>query len=100
VFALPTAYPVEAQPLTVIEALAAGTPVVVTRQGGLPEMITDGVEGQFVPPRAPEAVAEAVEALTAPGRWAPASTAARARFERAFSPEAVGARWQGALARL
>lgn len=100
VFALPTAYPVEAQPLTVIEALAAGTPVVVTRQGGLPEMITDGVEGRFVPPRTPEAVAEAVEALTAPDRWAPASTAARARFERAFSPEAVGAQWQGALARL
>ncbi|PAP76540.1 glycosyltransferase family 4 protein [Rubrivirga marina] len=100
VFALPTAYPIEAQPLTVIEALAAGTPVVVTRQGGLPEMITDGVEGRFVPAHSPDAVAEAVEALAAADRWATASVAARARFEAAFSPEAVGARWQDVLARL
>ena len=98
VFALPTTYPVEAQPLTVIEALAAGTPVVVTRWAGLPEMVAEPA-GRFVAAHAPAEVADAVEALCGDG-WAEASRAARARFERQFSPEAVGRRWQDVLGRL
>src|SRR5690606_6967933 len=35
----------EGFPLAVMEALAAGVPVVATRVGGVPEAITDGVEG-------------------------------------------------------
>ncbi len=100
IFALPTTYPIEAQPLTVIEALAAGTPVVVTRQGGLPEMIDDGCEGRFVPAHTPAAIADAVGTLLDPHRWGDASVAARTRFDCAFSPEAVGRRWQEALARI
>ena len=92
VFALPTTYPSEAQPLTVIEALAAGTPVVATRHASLPEMIT-GPEGRFVEARAPTQIADAVVALCTPGMWAAASRAARARFEAAFSARVVGARW-------
>ena len=95
---LPTTYPVEAQPLTVIEALAAGTPVVVTRHAGLPEMVADGHEGRFVAAGAPAEIADA--ALDLSGRWPQASAAARRRFEAAFSPAVVGARWQGVLGRL
>ena len=98
-FVLPTAYPVEAQPLTVIEALAAGTPVVVTRHASLPEMVT-GPEGRFVAAGAPGEVADAVAGLADPGAWAAASRAARERFERAFSPEAVGRQWREVLSRL
>lgn len=97
VFVLPTTYPVEAQPLTVIEALAAGTPVVTTRHAGLPEMVTPGVEGAFVAPGAPDAIADAVTRLSQPDRWSAASRSARARFERQFSPASVGARWQQVL---
>ena len=100
VFLLPTAYPVEAQPLTVIEALAAGTPVVVTRWAGLPEMVDDGREGAFVSAGAPAEIADAAERLGRSEAWAAASEAARARFEREFSPDAVGARWQALLAEL
>jgi glycosyltransferase involved in cell wall biosynthesis len=95
VFVLPTQYPFEAQPLTVIEALAAGTPVVVTRHAGLPEMVTGGAEAEFVRAGRPTEIADAVEALT--GRWARASAQARARFEAAYSSSAVRGQWHAAL---
>ena len=97
VFVLPTTYPVEAQPLTVLEALAAGTPVVVTRHAGLPEMVNDGREGAFVDAASPDPIADAVARLAAPDAWRAASVAARARFDRQFSPAVVGARWRGLL---
>ncbi|MBI5015082.1 MAG: glycosyltransferase family 4 protein [Deltaproteobacteria bacterium] len=44
----------------VLDALAAGKPVVGTRAGGIPEMIEDGRHGLLVPPRDPPALAAAV----------------------------------------
>jgi glycosyltransferase involved in cell wall biosynthesis len=97
IFLLPTYYPTEAQPLTVIEALNAGTPVIVTDHASLPETIREGQEGHLVPPRAPEAIADAVEKLCDPDHWARSSVRARERFEEVFSPEAVRRRWKTLL---
>jgi glycosyltransferase involved in cell wall biosynthesis len=97
-FVLPTAYPFEAQPLTVIEALATATPVIVTRHAGLPEMVAGGREAEFVPYRAPERIADAAEALVA--RWPSASQQARARFDATFAPAAVRTAWNALLASL
>lgn len=92
VFLLPTYYPTEAQPVSVLEALNSGTPVVATRHAGLPDMI--GTEaGVFVPPRDPDAIARAVVQLTTPTQWGSYSVAARRRFEQHFSPEAVRRLW-------
>jgi glycosyltransferase involved in cell wall biosynthesis len=55
----------EAFGLTVREALAAGRPTVVTRMGGLQDALVDGTHGRIVPPGDVEALADALESLTA-----------------------------------
>ena len=47
----------------VIEAMAMGTPVVATTQGGPAEILDDGRTGRLVPPRRPELWARAIEEL-------------------------------------
>ncbi len=94
VFLLPSYYPTEAQPLALIEALNAGTPVVATRHAGIPDMVRDDQEARLVPPRAPEAIVQAVERLADEAAGRGFSERARRRFEARFSPDAVRRLWE------
>ncbi len=49
--------------LVVLEALAAGLPIITTHVGALPEVVTDGETGLVVPPNDPRALACALERL-------------------------------------
>ncbi len=61
VFALSSLW--EGLPLVILQALAAGVPVVSTRVDGVEEAITAGVNGVLVPPGQPQALGEAIIAL-------------------------------------
>jgi glycosyltransferase involved in cell wall biosynthesis len=52
----------EGTPVALIEALAAGRPVVATRVGGTPDLLAEGRHGRLVPPGDPEALAAAIVA--------------------------------------
>lgn len=53
----------EGLPVSVVEALACGVPVVTTPLTGLPEVVQDGVNGLLVPPGDATALADALERL-------------------------------------
>jgi len=59
VFCLPSRN--EGCPNVILEALAAGKPVVATRVGGIPELLTEGVNGYLVPTEDPAALARALD---------------------------------------
>ncbi len=74
----------EGFPNSLVEAMAAGRPIVATNVGGVPDAVREGENGLLVPPKDPEAFAAALETLLAnPQRRASmgAAGAARARTE-------------------
>ena len=50
-------------PMVVLEAMAAGVPIVASNVGGVPELIEDGVNGLLCDPRDPESMRSAVHRL-------------------------------------
>ena len=79
----------EGVPQSLLQAFAAGTPVVATRIGGIPQVVEDGRTGLLVPPEDPRALAAALAAVLRDGAAA-RERAARARrlVEERFSHRA------------
>jgi glycosyltransferase involved in cell wall biosynthesis len=84
-----SAYP-EGLPRTLIEAAAAGRPIVTTDVTGCRELVRDGIEGLLVPPGDEEAAARAlIKLATDPVLRGKLGAAARTRFEERFTVQAV-----------
>jgi glycosyltransferase involved in cell wall biosynthesis len=74
--------------MSVLEALAAGVPVIATALGGTPELVTDHVEGLLVPPGDSESLAQAMCALESDADLSvEMGSAGRRRAQEMFSPE-------------
>lgn len=79
----------EGTPNSIIEAMAHGLPVVASATGGIPDMVTEET-GLLVPPGEKAMLAEALIRLaTNPALRARMGRAARARYEKFWSPQAV-----------
>lgn len=77
----------EAYGLAMLEAQAAGLPVVAGREGGVPEVVRDGESGILTPPRDPAAFSQAVALLLDQPERRRAMAQAASRFvarERTF----------------
>ncbi len=76
----------EGTPAVLLEAMAAGIPVVVTAVGGVPDVVSPA-EGLLAPPEDPAALAAAIDdVLRHPEAATVRVGAARARLEREFAP--------------
>jgi glycosyltransferase involved in cell wall biosynthesis len=83
----------EGMPMVVLEALAAGVPVVATRVEGTPEVIRDGIEGMLAQPASAVSLTEKILQLTSDRkRWAEMSHAALKRHRQCFTDQTMANR--------
>lgn len=84
IFVLPSRS--EASPSGIIEAMAAGLPVIATSVGGIVELVQDGGNGVLVPPDEPAKLARAlIQLIDSPERAADLARAGRQTIERGYS---------------
>lgn len=78
----------EGFPMTIVEAMAVGLPVIATRLGAMAEVVEDGVTGLLVPGGDDAALAERIGwALANPAALTEHGRRARERFEQRYTPE-------------
>ena len=78
----------EGLPMALLEAMAAGLPVVVTTVGAVPEVVRDGIEGYLVPPDNATALREALDRLASSAEVRDSmGKAARKSCERGYGIE-------------
>src|SRR5262249_13247181 len=77
-------------PMVVLEAMAAGVPVVAARVGGVPELVEEGQTGFFCDPLKDSSMRAAVEkALTHPPESHSMARRAKAQAKERFSPRVI-----------
>ena len=98
VFCLPSSYALEGTPVVIIEAMAAGIPVLATAWAGIPDLVEDGRTGLLVDEPSPALLAEKlVFLLDRPDLREAMGSAGRERYATRFTQEAFGRRIVAAL---
>jgi glycosyltransferase involved in cell wall biosynthesis len=84
----------EGLPMVMLEAMAAGIPIVATKVGGIPDLLSSR-EGMLVAPEDPRALAAAIRAtLDDPAAAAERARAAQLRQKTEFDVEPWSARYE------
>ena len=94
VFVFPSVYPVEAQPLVLLEAMASGCAIITTDVGEIPSILDDTC-AHFLEDTSPETIATAVECLMDDDEYRMSlARNASARGRREFSMDRYVGRWE------
>lgn len=89
----------EGLPMSLLEAMASGLPVIATRVGGIPELVRDGRDGLLVDAGDTPALSGALVRMAEEAAWrSAAGTAGRERVVASYSAEAVLPRLDAAYA--
>ena len=89
---------IENMPVALIEALAAGRPILAAAVGGIVEIFSDGVEGYYWPLDDVDAAATLlIQSLSDADTYRHLSRAALARYQQAFHFDQLGDRWLAAI---
>jgi len=93
IFVLPTYYPNEGHPWVIIEAMAAGLPIITTDQGAISESVVNGVNGFIVEKKNSDQIAEKVKYLLEhPDECARMGLASRDMYFKNFTEEKMAAK--------
>jgi glycosyltransferase involved in cell wall biosynthesis len=99
IFALPTSW-AEGFPTVILEAMAAGLPIVTTKWRGPADHLAEGEHALFVPPNDPEALAASLLRLLRDPELCRRMAASNREKVREFDPDAVAAEYLAALERI
>ena len=83
------ASPSEGLPNAVIEAMAAGLPIVAYKVGGVPEIVEDGVTGLLVTPGDTRRLARAIEQVAGDASWRREAGSKARRVAKTFTWESL-----------
>jgi colanic acid/amylovoran biosynthesis glycosyltransferase len=86
---------IEGIPVSIMEAMAVGLPVISTWHSGIPELVDDGVSGMLVPEHDVAALADRLGTMADPCVRARMGEAGRAIVEREFEIGALTERLEG-----
>jgi len=99
IFVLPSRY--EGFGIAIIEAMAAGLPVIASAVGGIPEVVVHGQTGWLVPPGDPAALAQAIaQCAASPEQRSECGRRGYERVKRSFTIESAARRHEELYERL
>ena len=98
VFVFPSRYPAECFPLVLLEAMAAGLPIVTTDEGAIPDIVRDGENGFICPVHDPDSIAVALRKLLSDSELRKMMGECGSRhYREEFTAEAFESRFIGIL---
>lgn len=94
----PSRYKFEAQPLSILEAMAAGVPTIASDIGGIPDTVIDGVTGTVINSDHPADYANAITAIfMRPEIYESQSDSCRDRASSVYNSSSFNAAWRSLI---